>query len=155
YASLKAVPNELQAVARLSKMSWWQRFFHLDLSFAATGLVWNSMMSMAGGWFFLTVSEAFVLGSHDFRLPGLGSYMSLAIERGNVRAQWLGVLAMLGMIVVLDQIVWRPIVAWSQKFTDEETGGASSWLWEKLRRSRIWRTCSQVTVWIRRPAVGR
>ncbi|MBI1177834.1 ABC transporter permease subunit [bacterium] len=140
YSSLKTVPGDLVAVTRLAKMSWWERFFRLDLSFAATGLVWNSMMSMAGGWFFLTVSEAFVLGEHDFRLPGLGSYMSLAIERGDKHGQLLGVLAMLAMIVFFDQIVWRPIVAWSQKFTDEETGSAGrSWLWEKIRRSRIWR----------------
>src|SRR5262249_48929664 len=68
YSSLKSVPPDLIGVARLSKLSWWERFFRLDLPFAATGLVWNSMMSMAGGWFFLTVSEAFVLGDHDFRL---------------------------------------------------------------------------------------
>ena len=143
YSSLKSVPPELTAVARLSRMSWWERFFRLDLSFSATGLLWNSMMSMAGGWFFLMVSEAFVLGEHDFRLPGLGSYMSLAIERGDGRAQLLGVLAMLGMIVLVDQVVWRPLVAWSHKFTDEEPNNSSSWLWERLRRSRILRVASQ------------
>jgi NitT/TauT family transport system permease protein len=125
YSSLKSVPPDLVAVARLARMSCWERFFRLDLSFAATGLLWNSMMSMAGGWFFLMVSEAFVLGEHDFRLPGLGSYMSLAIERGDGRAQLLGVLAMLGMIVFVDQVVWRPLVAWSHKFTDEEATAAS------------------------------
>ena len=144
YSSLKSVPPDLVAVARLARMSWWERFFRLDLSFAATGLLWNSMMSMAGGWFFLMVSEAFVLGEHDFRLPGLGSYMSLAIERGDGQAQLLGVLAMLGMIVFVDQVVWRPLVAWSHKFTDEETTAASgSWLWERIRRSRVWRAGSQ------------
>jgi len=144
YSSLKSVPPELVAVTRLAKMSWWERFFRLDLSFAATGLVWNSMMSMAGGWFFLTVSEAFVLGDHDFRLPGLGSYMSLAIERGDLRGQVLGVLAMLGMIVFFDQVVWRPVVAWSQKFTDEESGAAHhSWMWERIRRSWLWRVCTE------------
>jgi NitT/TauT family transport system permease protein len=141
YSSLKSVPPDLVAVARLARMSWWERFFRLDLSFAATGLLWNSMMSMAGGWFFLMVSEAFVLGEHDFRLPGLGSYMSLAIERGDGRAQLLGVLAMLGMIVFVDQVVWRPLVAWSHKFTDEESTKASgSWFWERIRRSRLLRT---------------
>ena len=143
YASLKSVPPDLVAVARLAQMSWWRRFFRLDLSFAATSLLWNSMMSMAGGWFFLMVSEAFVLGEHDFRLPGLGSYMSLAIEKGDGRAQLLGVLAMLGMIVFVDQVVWRPLVAWSHKFTDEETPAAGSWLWERLRRSWLWRIGSQ------------
>jgi NitT/TauT family transport system permease protein len=152
YSSLKSVPPDLVAVSRLAKLSWWQRFFRLDLSFAATGLVWNSMMSMAGGWFFLTVSEAFVLGEHDFRLPGLGSYMSLAIERGDGRAQVLGVMAMLGMIVFFDQVVWRPVVAWSQKFTDEERGGApASWLWERIRRSRVWRMAARSLSLFRRP----
>jgi NitT/TauT family transport system permease protein len=144
YSSLKSVPPDLLAVARLTRMSWWQRFLRLDLSFAAHGLLWNSMMSMAGGWFFLMVSEAFVLGEHDFRLPGLGSYMSLAIERGDGMAQLLGVLAMLGMIVAVDQVVWRPLVAWSHKFTDEETADApGSWLWETIRRSRVWRSGEQ------------
>src|ERR1041385_3274177 len=122
----------------------WERFIRLHLSFAATGFGWNSMMSMAGGWCFLTVSEAFVLGEHDVRLPGLGSYMSLAIERGDPLAQVLGLLGMLGMIVCVDQLVWRPVVAWSQKFTDEESAGASaSWFWDRVRRSRVWRATSQ------------
>jgi NitT/TauT family transport system permease protein len=155
YASLKSVPPDLVAVARLAKMSGWERFIRLDLSFAATGLVWNSMMSMAGGWFFLTVSEAFVLGEHDFRLPGLGSYMSLAIERGDPLAQVLGLLGMLGMIVCVDQLVWRPVVAWSQKFTDEESAGASaSWFWARIRRSRVWRATSQWVRSLRRSSRG-
>ena len=86
-------------------------------------------MSMAGGWFFLSVSEAFVL--------------SLAIERGNSRAQVFGVLTMPGMVVFVDQLLWRPVVAWAQKFTDEETDGAESWLWERVRRSRLWNACSR------------
>lgn len=151
YSSLKSVPPDLVAVSRLARMTWWQRFLQVDLSYSATGLVWNSMMSVAGGWFFLMVSEAFVLGDHDFRLPGLGSYMSLAIERGDATAQWLGVLAMLGMIVFFDQIVWRPVVAWSQKFTDEEPGAIpKSWLWERLRRTRIWARCTRQAVALRR-----
>ncbi len=144
YSSLKAVPPDLVAVARLARMSWWERFVRLDISFASTGLLWNSMMSMAGGWFFLMVSEAFVLGEHDFRLPGLGSYMSLAIERSDGTAQLLGVVAMLGMILFVDQVVWRPLVAWSHKFTEQETnGGSGSWLWELIRSSRIWSAVSK------------
>jgi NitT/TauT family transport system permease protein len=106
---------------------------------------------MAGGWFFLMVSEAFILGDHDFRLPGLGSYMSLAIEYGDGWAQLFGVLAMLGMIVFVDQVVWRPLVAWSHKFTDEDaTEAPSSWLWERIRGSRIWGTVSQMWRFFRR-----
>ena len=153
YSSLKAVPPDLTAVARLSRMSWGERFIRLDLSFSATGLLWNSMMSMAGGWFFLMVSEAFVLGEHDFRLPGLGSYMSLAIERGDKRAQAFGIVAMLGMIVFVDQLVWRPLVAWSRKFSDEEPPAASgSWLWERIRRSRLWGVGSMPWKFFQRPA---
>jgi len=142
YASLKSVPEDLAAVAQLSNLSWWQRFFRLDLSFAANSLVWNSMMSMAGGWFFLTVSEAFVLGKHDFRLPGVGSYMSVAIEQGNLRAQWQGILAMMAIIVSLDQLVWRPLVAWSKKFSAEEIEqheGSDSWLLNVIQRSQLLR----------------
>ena len=140
YGSLKAVPEEFQAVARLTKLTWWQRFFRLELAFSATSLVWNSMMSMAGGWFFLTVSEAFVLGEHDFRLPGLGSYMSLAIERGDARAQWLGVLAMAFLIVFLDQLLWRPMVAWSQRFSSDQSdsSGLEVGWWNHVRRSHLW-----------------
>src|SRR5439155_23465729 len=141
YSSLKSVPEDFVAVTRLAKLTWWQRFVRLDLSFAASSLIWNSMISMAGGWFFLTVSEAFVLGQHDFRLPGLGSYMSLAIERGDALAQVFGVLAMTAMIVLLDQFVWRPVVAWSQRFTSEEgetQNVLDSWLWNRIRRTRSW-----------------
>ncbi len=153
YASLKSLPPDLVAVSRLAKLSKWQRFLRLDLSFAANSLIWNSMMSMAGGWFFLTVSESFVLGEHDFRLPGLGSYVSLAIERGDARAQWLGVLAMLAMIAGMDQLIWRPIVAWAHKFTDEErVAGSGSWIWEWLRRSRLWQLGSQSLAFLGRQA---
>lgn len=156
YGSLKAVPPELVDVCRIARLSWWQRFVTLDLSFAARGLLWNSMMSMAGGWFFLMVSEAFVLGKRDFRLPGLGSYMSLAIERGDVGAQWRGVLAMLAMIVALNQVVWRPLVAWSARFGDDALrAGDGSWLWNRILRSRLWQLGhSAANAWLPRRGFG-
>ena len=89
YGSLKAVPAEMYEVARLHRFSRWKTFRTVELPSAVIGLVWNSMMSMAGGWFFLTVNEAFVLGGRDFRLPGVGSYMAVAIERGT-RGPWPG-----------------------------------------------------------------
>ncbi len=139
YSSLKAVPEDLIAVSRLSRLSRWQRFLRLELPYSANGLVWNSMMSMAGGWFFLSVSEAFVLQNQNFRLPGLGSYMAVAIEQGNLPSQIMGITAMLLMIVLLDQVVWRPVVAWSQRFTTEGTNESSqpSWIWTLLRRSPV------------------
>lgn len=124
YHSLRSIPAELGDAARVYRLTSWQRFLELELPYSAVGLVWNSMMSMAGGWFFLTVCEAFVLRGKDFRLPGIGSYMSVAIEKDNMPAMIYGVVAMVVMIVAVDQLFWRPIVAWSQKFKFEETESA-------------------------------
>ncbi len=140
YSSLKAIPNDLREAGRVYKLNWWQRFTKLEMPYSTMGLVWNSMMSMAGGWFFLTINEAFVLGNKDFRLPGIGSYMSVAISRGNIPAMIYAIIAMTLMIVIVDQIFWRPIVAWSQKYKFEETGSAetaSSFVLDILRRSRV------------------
>ena len=140
YHSLRSIPMELREAARVYRLSWWQRFTQLELPYAAVGLVWNSMMSMAGGWFFLTVCEAFVLGQKDFRVPGIGSYMSVAIQQGNGPAMIWGVIAMVIMIVAVDQLVWRPIVAWSQKFKFEETEAtlqASSAVMALMQRSHL------------------
>jgi NitT/TauT family transport system permease protein len=142
YHSLRAIPAELREAARVYRLSWWQRLTQLELPYATVGLVWNSMMSMAGGWFFLTVCEAFVLGEKDFRLPGIGSFMSVAIQQGNVPAMIWGVAAMIVMIVAVDQFVWRPIVAWSQKFKFEESEAsvaAGSWVLDLLQKSYLLR----------------
>ena len=139
YYALRSLPRDLVEVATLNRFGWWQRFRWVELPFSAIGLVWNSMMSMAGGWFFLMVSEAFVLGDHDFRLPGLGSYMSVAVARGDGRAMAAAVLAMTTMIVLLDQLLWRPVVVWAQKFRLEDSGqveAMESWFLDLLRRSR-------------------
>jgi len=140
YHSLRAVPREQIEVATLYRFGWWRVLREVELPFATTGLVWNSMMSMAGGWFFLMISEAFVLGDKDYRLPGLGSYMSVAVARGDVPAMLWAMAAMVLMIVVLDQLLWRPLVVWAQKFRIEEGGGQeamSSWFYDFLRRSRV------------------
>ena len=88
-------------------------------------LVWNSLLSMAGGWFFLSVCEAFTLGDHDYRLPGIGAYMAVAVEEGNTRAMIYGVVAMVILIVTMDFFIWRPILAWVQKFRLEEVPGVA------------------------------
>ncbi|MFN8625303.1 MAG: ABC transporter permease subunit [Candidatus Binatia bacterium] len=145
YGSLRAIPTDLRDVAQVHRFGWWTRFRTLEVPAAAIGLVWNSMMSMAGGWFFLTVTEAFTLGTHDFRLPGIGSYMSVAIDRGDVPAMLSAVVAMVVMIVAVDQLVWRPIIVWAEKFKIEESEATTiseSWVLNLLRRSRL-------TVWIR------
>ena len=140
YGSLRAIPTELREAARVYRFGWWKQFRTLEVPAAMIGLVWNSMMSMAGGWFFLTVNEAFTLGNHDFRLPGIGSYMSVAIDRGDVRAMAAAALAMIVMIVAVDQLLWRPALAWAQKFKLEEseaTDITTSWILDLLRRSRV------------------
>src|SRR5579883_676502 len=140
YHSLRAIPIDLREVASVYRYGWWQRFRWLELPYSTIGLVWNSMMSMAGGWFFLMVTETFQLGNRDFRLPGLGSYMSVAADQGRWGAQLWAILAMTLMIVGLDQLLWRPVVVWAQKYRVEDSAGgpvATSWFLNWLRRSRL------------------
>ena len=140
YHSLKLLPTDFHEVATVYRFSRWQCFKWVELPFASMGLVWNSMMSVAGGWFFLMVSETFVLGHKDFRLPGLGSYMSVAVAQGNIKAMLFAVLAMVSMIVLLDQLIWCPLVAWSQKFSAGDSAGITpvdSWVLLWFRRSRL------------------
>jgi NitT/TauT family transport system permease protein len=140
YHSLRSVPKDQIEAATTYRFSWWEQLKWVELPFATIGLVWNSMMSMAGGWFFLMITESFVLGDKDFRLPGIGSYMSVAVAKGDVRAMLWAIFAMITMIVALDQVLWRPVVVWSQKFRVEEGAEeqtASSWLYDWLRRSAV------------------
>ncbi len=125
YHSLRAVPADMRQAASTFRFSWWQTLRWIEVPYAAIGLIWNSMMSMAGGWFFLMICESFVLGHDDFRLPGVGSYMSVAVDQGNVPAMIYAITAMIIMIVFLDLFLWRPIVAWSQKFKVEDTSAHS------------------------------
>ena len=141
YHSLRSIPSDLLEAASVYRFGWWRRFTRVELPYSTTGLVWNGMMSMAGGWFFLTVNEAFRLGDHDFRLPGVGAYMSVAIDQGNRGAMLAAVLAMMIMIVIVDQLFWRPLVAWSNKFKFEDFGAATvnqSWVLTLLRRTRFY-----------------
>jgi NitT/TauT family transport system permease protein len=127
YDSLQGVPAEHRNLARLYDFSGWQRFWRVELPFGTQSLVYNSMVSMAGGWFFLSITEAFQLGDQDFRLPGIGSYMSVAIAQGNVSAQIYGVIAMGIIIISVDRLVWWPLVRWSKKFNlDDFAGSANS-----------------------------
>jgi NitT/TauT family transport system permease protein len=140
YSSLKTIPRELNEAAIIYRFGRWQRFAELDLPFSTIGLVWNSMMSVAGGWFFLMACEMFVLGNRDFRLPGLGSFLQTAASHGNTRAILWGVAAMIAVIVLLDQLVWRPIIVWADKFKFEQTessGAAQSTLLQLIGRASI------------------
>ncbi|MDR7414847.1 MAG: ABC transporter permease subunit [Armatimonadota bacterium] len=140
YHALLTIPEDLLEAARMLRLSWWQRFTRLELPAAAIGLVWNSMMSWAGGWFFLMACENFTLVHRSFTLPGLGSYLAEASSRGDLRAVGWGLLALLSVIVALDQLVWRPLVAWSQKFKLELTEDLlppRSWFLDLLRHSTV------------------
>ncbi len=140
YHSLRSVPPDLREVGTVYRFDWWERLRWLELPYATMGLVWNSMMSMAGGWFFLMITEAFQLRGRDFRLPGLGSYMSVAVDRDDYAAMARAVLAMVLMILALDQLLWRPVVVWAQKFRLEEGGNQpamTSWFLSWVRRSRL------------------
>jgi NitT/TauT family transport system permease protein len=146
YHSLRSLPADLGEAATMYRLDWWRRLRRVELPFATIGLVWNSMMSMAGGWFFLMINESFVLGDKDFRLPGLGSYMSVATARGDVPAMVLAVIAMTAMIVALDQVLWRPVVVWAQKFRVEEGSQSEemhSWFLDLLKRSQLLRALGQ------------
>jgi len=143
YHSLRNIPPELEEAARLYRFGWWRTFSQLELPFSTVGLVWNGMMSMAGGWFFLAASEAMVLGDKDFRLPGIGAYMSVATDRGDTGAMISAIVAMMVMIVAVDQFFWRPLVAWSEKFNVGDvaaTEAATSWVLDLLHKSGIIRT---------------
>src|SRR5881409_1557212 len=142
YNSLKALPQPLRDACKVAGWPPGRTFRELEVPAAAQGLVWNGMLSMAGGWFFLMVNEAFRLGDRDFRLPGVGSYMSVALDQGNVPAMALAMLAMVAMIVSVDQLVWRPLVVWVEKFRLDETAGGeggapTSWVLEFLRHARL------------------
>ncbi len=149
YSSLKSIPREMREVAEIYRWSWWQRFTQMELPYSIIGLVWNSMMSVAGGWFFLMACEMFTLGDRDLRLPGLGSYLQTAANAGNTHAIWWGMGVMIGIIVVIDQLVWRPVIAWAEKFKFEQvesTDAPRSPVLDLLRSSRILPFFSRLTV---------
>src|ERR1700726_968072 len=139
YASLKGIPKDMREAATIYRFSAWQRFTQMELPFSAIGLVWNSMMSVAGGWFALMVCEMFVLGSRDFRLPGLGSYLQTAASAGDMTSILWGVATMVLLIVLLDQFIWRPVIAWAEKFKVEQVESSNaplSWVLNLVEHSR-------------------
>ncbi|HEX4511322.1 MAG TPA: ABC transporter permease subunit, partial [Burkholderiaceae bacterium] len=165
YQSMRTVPMELQEAARVFQLSGWQRFWRLDLPFAMPGLLWNMMMSMSGGWFFVVASEALSVSGQSIKLPGVGSYIALAIEAQDLHAIAWAILGMLVGILLYDQLLFRPLVAWADKFRFEESGQEevpSSWLLTWARRSeragalvdRFARVIEGSFAWFRRPFDG-
>ncbi|HTT38754.1 MAG TPA: ABC transporter permease subunit [Burkholderiales bacterium] len=140
YHSLVTIPAELQEAARVYHLNWWQRFGKVELPASAIGLMWNSMMSFGGGWFFVAQSEAITVLNKNIKLPGLGSYMATAVEAGDMTAALSAIAAMIATILLIDQLVWRPLVAWAEKFKLEQTEAkdtATSWVLSLLRRSYL------------------
>ena len=140
YQSLRTVPADLTEAARSLRMSPWMRFWRLEAPFAIPGLVWNMMMSMSGGWFFVVASEAISVGATTVTLPGIGSYIALAIEKRDLSAILWAIGAMAVVILIYDQLLFRPLVAWADRFRAEQQTGAeppTSWVLTVLRRSRL------------------
>ncbi|MEO6804972.1 MAG: ABC transporter permease subunit [Edaphobacter sp.] len=149
YSSIKSIPRELSEAASIYKFSRLQKLIQLELPYSAIGLVWNSMVSVAGGWFFLMACEMFVLGTRDFRLPGLGSYLQTAASTDNKTAMAWGLVTMIAIIVATDQLIWRPVIAWSDKFKFEQVESGTrvrSPLLHLLQHSRGLQTLRQHTL---------
>ena len=123
YQSLRSVPRDLIEVARGFRLSGWQRFWQLETPFAMPGLIWNMMMSMSGGWFFVVASEAIAVGDTTIKLPGIGSYLALAIEEKRIDAVFAAIIAMLAVIIAYDQLLFRPLVAFGSRFRVELSAG--------------------------------
>ena len=142
YQSMRNVPKDLEEASQSFHLSGWQRFWRLDVPFAMPGLIWNTMMSMSGGWFFVVASEAITVGNTTVTLPGIGSYVALGIEKQNLPAIGYALVAMLLVIVAYDQLLFRPVVAWADKFRFEQTASANaptSWMLDLFRRTRALR----------------
>ena len=140
YQSLKSLPTQLDEAARLYRLPRWQRFKRLEVPAAMIGLIWNSMMSFGGGWFFLAASEAISVLNRRYTLPGIGAYAAEAIRAGDMRALGLALLTMALVIILIDQLFWRPLVAWSDKFKLEVRAAAEpprSWVLDLLRQSHL------------------
>jgi NitT/TauT family transport system permease protein len=140
YQSLRTVPVELIEASSTFRLNPWMRFWRLDVPFAMPQLIWNMMMSMSGSWFFVVASEAISVGNTTVTLPGVGSYIALAIEHQNLRAVWWAIGTMLIVILIYDQLLFRPLVAWADRFRFEQEAGIlppRSWVFDVLRRSRL------------------
>jgi NitT/TauT family transport system permease protein len=150
YQALRTVPKDMQEVARHFRLSGWMRFWRIEAPFATPGLVWNTMMSMSGGWFFVVASEAITVGNTKVTLPGIGSYLALAIEKQDLAAVAWAILAMGIVILIYDQLVFRPIVAWADKFRVELTAMGqkpTSWVYDIFSHSGALRFLGSLFSW--------
>jgi NitT/TauT family transport system permease protein len=151
YQSLRTLPSDLEEVSEHFRLSPWLRFWRLEAPFGAPGLIWNTMMSMSGGWFFVVASEAITVGDTTLKLPGIGSWLAVAIDAKDIRAVLLAVATMAVVILAYDQLLFRPIVAWADKFRFEQTAAQQlprSWVYDFWRRGRVIRRLSLVMAWL-------
>ena len=140
YSSLKSIPKEMLEASRIYRYSAWQRFWQLEMPNAAIGLVWNSIVSVANGWFALMACEMFTMGPRNFQLPGLGSYLQTAADSGDVHTLMAGFAVVILIVVATDQLIWRPLITWSDKFKFEQVESSdrsASPILELLRRSTL------------------
>ncbi|MGY2441982.1 ABC transporter permease [Pseudomonas sp. SDO52101_S400] len=141
YQSLRMLPRDLVEVSTNLQLSGWQKFWKLDVPFAMPGLVWNMMMSMSGGWFFVVASEAITVGDQTITLPGIGSFLALAIAQKDMHAVGYVILTMVAVILIYDQFLFRPLVAWADKFrmenTASQTAAPESWVLNLIQRTRL------------------
>lgn len=147
YQSLKTLPHDLQEVAAMFRLSAWQRFWKLEVPFSMSSLLWNMMISMSASWFFVVLSEAISVAHQDIRLPGVGSYIALAIEQKDLQAVGYAILTMIIVIFLYDQILFRPLIAWSEKFKVEQSPDESeyqSWLVDWIRGSRLMKHFTEI-----------
>ena len=142
HQSLRAVPHDLHEAAAVFGLTSWQKFWRLEMPYAMPGLIWNAMMSMSGGWFFVVASESISVGDEKVSLPGIGSYIALAIEQRDLAAVGYAIATMLLVLICYDQLMFRPLVAWAERFKVEETPGETvpqSWALDLFRRARLLR----------------
>nr|WP_302473949.1 ABC transporter permease subunit [Legionella sp. PL877] len=146
YQSLKTLPHDLKEAAAMFQLSAWQRFWKVEVPFSMSSLLWNMMISMSASWFFVVLSEAIAVAHQDIRLPGVGSYIALAIERRDLHAVGYAILTMVIVIFLYDQIFFRPLIAWSEKFKMEQSPDEEeyqSWLIDLIRGSRLMKRLGQ------------
>lgn len=144
YQTVRSVPSEVQEAARMFHLSAWQRFWRIDVPYSLPSLLWNTMASMSAGWFFVVASEAITVSNQKILLPGIGSYIAVAIQNANLRAITYAIFAMFVVILIYDQLLFRPLVAWADRFkaereTDNSDGSAESWVIDLFQRTRLMR----------------
>lgn len=158
YQSLKTIPKDLEEVAKVYHLSSWQKFWRVYVPFGTPGLLWNTMMSMSAGWFFVVLSEAISVNNHSITLPGIGSYIQLAITNSDLKSIGYAIITMFIVILIYDQLLFRPLLAWAEKFKqeiDDEEAFYESWVFDLLARTQLLKRLEGVFSWLGHLFVGK